>query len=116
LIGTSSGPPYSLVWNGAPLGNDVVTVVATDSNGCSSSTTVTVNVVPFGVTGMQFMQDGSFQLSVTGAIGRTNSLYYSTDLQNWTLLTTETNTTGTLLFNDPGAQGSPSRFYKVSSN
>lgn len=115
-IGSSSAAPYSFVWNGAPAGVDVVTVVATDANGITTSTQFSVNVVPFGITGTQFMPDGSFQLSITGALGKTNSVYYSTDLQNWTLLSTAVNVTGTLLANDPAAPGSAQRFYKVTSN
>jgi Bacterial Ig domain len=115
-IGASGGAPYTFVWTGAPVGTSVITAVAYDTNGSSTSTQITVNVVPFGVTSMGFMGNGSFQLNVTGAIGKMNALYYSTDLQNWTLVSSAVNTTGTLAIADPGAAGSPQRFYRVSSN
>jgi hypothetical protein len=73
-------------------------------------------VVPFAVVGLRFPGDGSCQLTVTGAIGHTNSLYYSPDLINWTLLSTGTNTTGTLQFIDEGASGASQRYYEVESN
>jgi len=116
LIGTTGATSNAVVWNGAPVGTDVITAVASDANGDTTSAQVSVTVVPFGVTAMQFLPDGSFQIAVTGAVGKINTVYYSTDLQTWTLLSTAVNGTGTLQVDDPGAKGSAQRFYKVSSN
>ena len=116
LIGTPGATSNAVVWNGAPIGTDVITAVASDANGDTTSTQISVTVVPFGVTAMQFLPDGSFQIAVTGAVGKINTVYYSTDLQTWTLLSTAVNATGTLQVDDPGANGSTQRFYKVSSN
>jgi hypothetical protein len=119
LIGSSTGGPFNVVWTGAAAGNHTVTAVAYDANGSSSSTNITISVVPFAVTGMGFQADGDFQVTITGAIGKTDSLYCSTDLVSWTLIAATANTAGTLTMVDPGAdQTSPDsqRFYKVESN
>jgi hypothetical protein len=114
-IGGGSAP-YGFTLNGLSAGSHEITVVATDSNGSSTSTEITINVVPFGITSMQLRPDNSLQLTVTGATGKTNSLYYSTNMQNWTFLTSAVNTNGTLMFDDPGAVGSSRRYYQVLSN
>ena len=114
-IGTSSAGVYSLVWNGASVGTHLITVVAHDSNGASSSFQITVSVVPFGITAMRLRGDGSFELSVTGAIGRTNDVLLDRSA-DWTLFSTVINSTGTLVVDNPGAIGASRKFYKVSSN
>jgi len=116
FLGSGGGVPYSVTWNGASLGTHVITAVTYDVNGDSSTNQITVNVVPFGITGMKYMSNGTFQLNVTGAIGRTNTAYYSTDLKNWTALSSAVNTTGTLQLADPGAASAGQRFYKIGSN
>ncbi len=116
-IGESTGSTGSMTLTNTTAGTYVLTAVAYDSTGATTtSTKVTVTVVPFGVTKTQWLADGSFQLTITGASGHTNNVYVSTDLQNWTLLRTKVNTTGTLLIADPTATSADRRFYQVSAN
>ncbi len=51
-IGESSGPsPYAFSWTNVPAGTYSITAVATDTAGCSvTSTPVTINVVPLAVS------------------------------------------------------------------
>jgi hypothetical protein len=51
---------------------------------------------------------------VTDALGQTDSVYASSDLATWTLLTTVVNTTGTFVVNDPEAANVEQRFYRVT--
>jgi Bacterial Ig domain len=116
-IGEVTSAPYTMVWQNAAPGTYVLTAVAYDSAGVStSSSQVTVTVVPFQVAAMTRLANRSFQLTVKGAVGRTNSLYASPDLKTWSLVTTAVNTTGTLALVDPGAANVTQRFYKVTSN
>jgi hypothetical protein len=116
-IAETTSAPFSVAWNGAQPGSYSITAVAYDNTGVAvSSSNVAVTVVPFNITGLQRQADGSSRLNVVGAAGRTNSIYVSNDLQNWTLLTTAVNSTGTLVVSDPGASSMPKRFYKAVSN
>ena len=62
---------------------------------------------------MQKLPNGNVQLTVTDAAGQTDSVYMSSDLQKWTLLTTAVNKTGTLV-DDPDAQSTDRRFYRLT--
>jgi hypothetical protein len=45
LLGSDAASPYSLVWNGAPLGPHTLKAVAWDDTGLSSTSTVAVTVI-----------------------------------------------------------------------
>jgi Fibronectin type III domain/Bacterial Ig domain len=116
LIGQATGAPYSVLWNNAPPGNYVITAVAYDATGkLVSSTPVAVTVMQPAISGMQRLHDGSFQLTLTGAAGKNNTIYVSSDLQTWTPLITAMNTTGTLVVDDPGAANADHRFYRMTA-
>ena len=63
---------------------------------------------------MQTMPNGNVHLTVTDAVGQTDSVYMSSDLQKWTRLATALNKTGTLVVDDPGAQSTERRFYRLT--
>jgi uncharacterized protein (TIGR02597 family) len=63
---------------------------------------------------MQKLPNGNVRLSVTDAVGETDSVYVSSDLQKWTRLATALNKTGTLMVNDPDAQSMDRRFYRLT--
>ena len=75
-----------------------------------------VNIVQFGVTGLQRESGGNYLLTISGAPGTKCSIYVSEDLVNWRLLQKVTNTNGTVTFNDTTAYQVPRRFYKLASN
>ncbi len=63
---------------------------------------------------MQKLPNGNVRLSVTDAVGETDSVYVSSDLQKWTRLATALNKTGKLVVNDPDAQSMERRFYRLT--
>ena len=60
--------------------------------------------------------NGNVRLTVTDAVGQTDSIYASSDLQKWTLLITAANKTGIFLVDDPDAQSRDRRFYRVADS
>ncbi len=116
-IGETADAPYTVTWNNLPVGSYTITAVAYDADGWSTtSSQATVNVAAFKISSAQRLANGVVQLTIVGAAGRPNSIYVSSDLQNWTLLTTLVNTNGTLLFKDAGAASVSRRFYKIVTN
>jgi uncharacterized protein (TIGR02597 family) len=66
------------------------------------------------ISAIQSVANGAVQLTVTDSVGQTDSIYTSSDLQSWMLLTTAVNRTGTLTVDDPRAAGTNQRFYRAS--
>jgi mono/diheme cytochrome c family protein len=60
-----------------------------------------------------FLANGSFQMEYWAPTGQTYILEISTDLVNWTPLSTNVPTTAPFILVDPGASESPYRFYRV---
>jgi hypothetical protein len=69
-----------------------------------------VNVLLGPVT---LLPGGVLQVSMTGLAGQTYLIQASTDLVNWTTLTTLTLTNGTGQFTDPATASYPQRFYRA---
>jgi hypothetical protein len=67
---------------------------------------------PLRITRLQSLPDGGFQLSVLGIPGHSYTLMASTDLKDWSPVTTFTCTTVPAIITDPGS-GSFARFYRV---
>ena len=65
---------------------------------------------------IQKLPNGNVQLTVTDAVGQTDSVYASSDLQKWTRLTTAVNKTGTFVVDDPDAQSMDRRFYRLADS
>jgi len=68
------------------------------------------------ISAMQRLPNGEFQFTVTDAVGQTDSVYASSDLATWTLLTTTVNSTGTFVVDDPEAANVERRFYRVTDS
>ena len=70
-----------------------------------------VKTVEFGE--LRLTSAGHFQLEIVGVPGRSYAIEASTNLSNWTPLTTLTNVAASTLFHDPEAVLHPRRFYRV---
>ena len=55
----------------------------------------------------------SVSLETDAPLDSTIEIYTSSDLENWTLLGSQLNTTGTIVLGDPEAAGEPKRFYRL---
>ena len=62
---------------------------------------------PGGFTG------GTFQMSFAGPVGSNYVLQVSTNLTQWTSISTNTPATSPFVLSDPGAPGASARFYRV---
>jgi hypothetical protein len=60
-----------------------------------------------------FLNGGAFQLQFTAATGQSYVLQASTNLMNWTPLSTNTPAWSPFFWVDPGAANFPARFYRV---
>jgi len=115
-VGEATGAPFTAVW-GAKPGSHTLTAVAYDATGASvQSTAMSVTVTQPAISSMQRQTDGTYQLTLKGAPGRSNSVYVSSDLQNWTLLTTVVNATGTIAVLDAQAVNATRRYYRLAAN
>ena len=68
----------------------------------------------FRVRSLSIAAGGSVTFNVEGALGPELGVYASSDLVNWSLLTTQPLAGSTLTINDPGAVGAPRRFYRLA--
>lgn len=68
---------------------------------------------PPAVTASARLANGSFQFTIKGQVGQSLNIYYSSDLQEWTPMTSVVNSTGTLVVTDPDASTVDRRFYRV---
>lgn len=57
--------------------------------------------------------NGTMDVLVSGDVGRVYGMLVSTDLVHWVFLSTQTNQSGTMTFQDPAAPGYPHRFYRA---
>ena len=115
-LGESASPPFTAQWIAQP-GSYALSAVAYDASGATvQSVPVSVTVTQPAISAMLRLPDGTFQLTLTGAPGRSNSVYVSTDLQTWTLLTTVVNTTGTLAVIDSDAANASRRYYRMMAD
>jgi len=114
-LGTANSTPFTARWVAQP-GSYALSAVAYDAQGVAvQSVPVTVTVTQPAISALQRQANGSYQLTLTGAPGRNNSVYVSSDLVNWTLLTSVVNTTGTLAYIDAQAVNATRRFYMMQA-
>ena len=71
---------------------------------------------PFRVRSLSIAAGGSVTLQVDGAVSSALGVYVSSDLVNWSLLTTQSLAGTTLTITDPGAVGATKRFYRLADN
>jgi Bacterial Ig domain len=106
--------PFEFQWEGRIPGVYHFTVVAWDDAGNSSvSKEVLVRVKRLSIDATRRLPDGSFEFSVAGAPGRTNTVEISSDLAIWTPAFEFVNTTGTEILKDTESATLASNFYRV---
>jgi hypothetical protein len=115
-IGEAKAAPFEAIWNEDSIGEHTVRAIAYDDSGASSSAEVKVEVKELAIRQIDRLTDRSLQVKVTGAIGHTNRIYASSDLVQWTLIATATNTDGVVTVIDPEAAGESRRFYKAEAD
>jgi uncharacterized repeat protein (TIGR03806 family) len=108
----------SLVYTG-PFNLNATAVVTANAfeagyvNSVAVSGAFTIVPPEYSFLSPSFLPDGSFQVEFYGPIGQTYVLQTSTDLLNWTSVTTNVPSGAPFSFIDPGAGGAPYRFYRV---
>ena len=68
--------------------------------------------LPFRFSSIEQPVNGVVQIKLTGSPGDVQQIEVSTNLMNWTLLTTLTNITGVVTFTVPVTIGLPQRFFR----
>ncbi len=114
LLGTGSGTNYAFLWTNAPLGNAVLTAVATDNFGlATTSAPVTVAFVLVPQLTIAGELDGSALLTLTGETNRTYVISASTNVTDWLPVHTNATTNGTFQWLDTTASPEVKRFYRA---
>ncbi len=120
-LGEDSSSPYTFTWSGVAPGSYSLSARAFDNQGVSTdsapvSVTVTPQAVPRApsIRTVEYLPYGVFQLTVKGDLGAVSSLYASSDMVTWTLLSTFTNTSGPMVLTDQAISDLGRRFYRVS--
>ena len=67
----------------------------------------------FKVARMTMNPDLTVNFDLNGGLNSTVLVYASANLQSWSLISTQVNSTGTIRVSDPGAEGQIKRFYKI---
>ena len=115
-LGQVTSASQSVLWQTPQAGDYSLTVKSYDAAGDVSSYSLEIHIVQPSVQAVGWSAGKAFQLAVTGAPGAMQSVYVSPDLQNWTLLTTQMNTSGVMTISDSQAATQPQRFYRVVSS
>lgn len=113
-VAETSLPPYQLDWQAVDPGTyHLIAIVSDDTGEVLRSQGVQLTVKKFAVEKLERSPSGEVRLTVTGAPGHRNRVYFSEDLAQWALLTTVDNVSGTVEVEDAGAAQSTQRFYRV---
>ncbi|MFT5490644.1 MAG: hypothetical protein ACI8V5_000994 [Limisphaerales bacterium] len=114
-LGESTMPPYRAVFPAIPLGTYLLTAVATDDLGLTT-TSATINIAAQAAPTSVEISPTTGQITV-GLVGETGMVYrveVSEDLMHWTFLDTFTGTGGVSSFQDSTiAAQVGSRFYRL---
>lgn len=121
-LGEDTTSPYSYAYAVNAAGTYTFKARAFDNAGASAeSVAVTVTVTapppassPTAISTVSYVAGTGVQLTVSGTPGQSQSIFASSDLKTWTLLSTAVNSTGTLSLNDSGAANLNQRFYRVT--
>ncbi len=74
---------------------------------------VILPATPFRVRKLSIAGAGQVTFEIEGSLGTEIGVYASSDLVNWSLVATQANSGNTFTVTDPGAIGSPKRFYQL---
>lgn len=114
-LGNVTSSPYSVPVSSLAAGDYTLSAIATDNNGLSATNSITVQVVtpvPIVISGPVFLSPSDFQFSYTANVGLSYVVQQSSDLNNWTSISTNVAAGSPVLFEDTHATGNPG-FYRV---
>lgn len=128
VVATGSALNYQWIFNGTPLSGSTsstltitnvqttnagtYSVTVSNSVGTVNSSNVALLVLQDLLAGSR-LENGSFQLRLSGAQGKNYAIEITTNLVNWIELTRFNNVSGTIEFTDPPAENRPQRFYRA---
>jgi plastocyanin len=114
-LGSAQTAPYSIAVSALSAANYTFSAVATDNGGLTATNSITVKVItpsPDTLGSLKRLSSTSFQFTYAADVGLRYQVEQSSDLRNWTSVSTNTATSNQVLFQDTTASGS-SRFYRV---
>lgn len=114
-LGEKLAAPYSLTWSNVAAGKYRLSARAIDNLGGavdSAQIAITVANRP-RLTNSVKLSPGLFQFALVGDVGTAYLVQHSTNLLNWSTLTTVTNATPTITVQDSTTAGQPQRFYRA---
>jgi hypothetical protein len=115
-VGEASASSPIAVWNNDRPGDHTLEVRGFDESGQLVHTeAITIHIIRPETRDIHRRPDGAFEFQLIGAPGRVQHVYASTNLQDWTLLESILNETGTIIFTDLEAANIKQRFYRVAS-
>jgi fibronectin-binding autotransporter adhesin len=111
---------FDFVVDTSAFANPVAGAFHVATNGNSLVLNYAATPRPFGFSGIQRLANGTFNLSLTGAIGTGFTVHASTNLDltplsAWTILGTGTIGAGLTTFDDLTSTNFPNRFYLIST-
>jgi plastocyanin len=109
--------PFTVVTNNLPAGNYTLSAIVSDNLGATATNSVTISVVtpvPLTISAAQMSPPANFQFTYAANAGLSYVVQRSTNLlsANWTAIVTNTAASGSVIFKDTNAAGSPG-FYRV---
>jgi plastocyanin len=113
-LGNVSSAPYNFAVNNAGAGNYAFTAVAMNNVGAAAtSAVVNVFVETNAVLSNPLFTSGQFQLTVNGIAGQTYATESSSNLVNWSSISTNVAPSDSFNVVDPSVTGAPIRFYRT---
>lgn len=114
LLGSVSSSPYNFAVNNAPGGNYAFTAVAMNNQGAATtSAVVNVFVETNAILTSPLFTNGQFQLTVNGIAGQTYATESSSNLVNWSAISTNLAPSNSFNVVDPSATNPTVRFYRA---
>ncbi|MEW6305193.1 MAG: putative Ig domain-containing protein [Verrucomicrobiota bacterium] len=111
-LGESTTAPFTFNWSPV-IGTYSLTLKATDNEGATKTSEVAAVTVNPAINTTAVTPAGDFEITFTGVPGVTYVVQVSTDLENWTDLTTVTGTGNQVPVIDPQALNVGQRFYRL---
>jgi plastocyanin len=114
-LGNVSVPPYAIPVNNLAAGDYTFSAIATDNGGLTATNAIAIHVVtptPIVLGSPQMISPNGFQFTYSANIGLSYVVQQSSNLSNWTSLSTNVAAGGTVTFTDTNAVASPG-FYRV---
>jgi len=114
LLGSVSSSPYNFTVNAAVASNYAFTAVAMNNLGAAAtSAVVNVFVETNAILTNPLLTNGQFQLTVNGISGQTYATESSSNLVNWSAISTNLAPSNSFNVVDPSATNATLRFYRA---